>query len=232
MTMTTAKPGPGRPAAARAAIIAALERCPYPLGATHGWLVENAGIGAECLKATVYKMVLAGSIFSVPRFKHSRYFLDAAMRDAALPAVLDLFAEDARKQSEIAREGMRRRDARRCEARKKRRAEKRAAMPVKVKAERLPEPPRPAKEAKQAQATKPTKHVRAAAPKPKPATTAVGAPVTIARTKAPKWTDMPAIRPAHVRVQRISGCPAVTRYEPEPGHVGEFSRAGIGRYTD
>jgi len=79
------------------------------------------------------------------------------------------------------------------------------------------------RKAAKAAAPKPAK------PKPKPG---VDAPVTISRTKAPKWSDMPAIRPASVKVQKVSGCPAVTRYEPEPGHVGEFSRAGIGRYVD
>jgi len=78
------------------------------------------------------------------------------------------------------------------------------------------------------------KAAKAASPKPakqkpKPG---VDAPVTIARPKSVKWADMPAVQPSHVKKQVISGCPATTRYEPPPGYVGEFSRAGIGRYVD
>jgi HAMP domain-containing protein len=187
----------GRKPTARAPISAALAACTDPLGATHGWLIEQTGADAGCLKATVHRMVAAGEIFAIKRFKDSRYFLSADQRDAAAPAVLGFFAalDQQRRQRQL--ESQRRRDKARAKARYTPRAKMapeiaeaaRAAERDRRQAKRPQKPPKPPKPPKTA-APKPATPKVAKPPAPKPAAKRANVTITVNRTRA--WWDASA----------------------------------------
>lgn len=58
---------------------------------------------------------------------------------------------------------------------------------------------------------------------PKPAK-AIPAGVQVKRPAAVKFKDAQAIVPAHVRVQRLPGCPTHSRFEPPTWFKGDFQR--------
>lgn len=47
-----------------------------------------------------------------------------------------------------------------------------------------------------------------------------------------KRADIPAVIPPHVQVQRLPGCPARTRFQPDVGFVGDWLKLGVGRYLE
>jgi hypothetical protein len=222
MTMRT-----GRSANNRAAIRRAMSECNEPLGATHAWLVEKTGMDPALLKQTTYKMNKDGVLWSVNRYGKSHYFATPEARDATEPAVLEHFkaeaaaqalktlqARRARDRARSARRVAQRRAMRELENEMKRRryaeqAEIRAAAKARVKASR---------EAKKAEAKtakpKRPKFKDIVISQPKPAKAEVAARL--------KWADQEPVIPPGVKVQRVPGCPARTRFEPPAWFRGEW----------
>ncbi len=124
----------GRPGIHRDAILAALATCTEPMGATYAWLLTATGIDRMLLKATLYKMALAGAIFASPRFKNSTYFLTAEARDAGQPIADAHFAALSAQVKAAALDRIRARDRERPKVRT-----------AKLAAARPPRQPKPPK---------------------------------------------------------------------------------------
>ena len=208
----------GRPGIHRDAILAALATCTEPMGATYAWLLTATGIDRMLLKATLYKMTLAGAIFASPRFKNSTYFLTPEARDAGQPIADAHFAALSAQVQAAALDRIRARDRARSKARTAAMAAARPPRQPKPPKVKEPKPPKiRAQRARTEREQKPT-NLFACRPSAKP-------------PKAIR-ADLPIVIPAGLQIKRVPGCPTRTRYQPEPGFVGVWLKLGVGRYLE
>ncbi len=210
----------GRPGIHRDAILAALATCTEPMGATYAWLLTATGIDRMPLKATLYKMALAGAIFASPRFKNSTYFLTAEARDAGEPIAVAHFAALSAQVKAAALDRIRERDRARSKVRTAKLAAARPPRqpkPPKIKAPKPPKPPKAAKDKSRARTKVFGHRSRKALKEP------------LAKCMRP---DLPVITPPGVKPVLYPGCPTRTRYQPEPGFTGAWLKLGVGRYLE
>jgi hypothetical protein len=206
----------GRPSPTQDAICEALAAGPE-LGMTLVEIREATGRKAQQTANTLKFMLGAGTLFWVKAKPRSRYFLTEAAAEAARPAVLA--AEKALRLEKRRASIKRHQESRR---------ERRAADP-----NRKP-PGRPRKTAQEKAAT--TKHKAEGGHcwKRVPAQASAAEMPLLVPSSAPRKVRAPAgppvvIWPEHVKVKE-SPPKKDMRFAPDEGFVGEFVKAGIGRY--
>ncbi len=199
----------------RAAALCAIQASVSPSGETYADLRAATGLPERKLSGALSGLTRLALVFTVDLGKFSRYVATAALRDAGREMVLAdhrrQVLENRRRNERAARERKKQLYAASPELRaadSKRRKASRDAEQAKKKAEPKPK------------AAKPKPFVKPSQPKP----------VNRAPDARKKWAEQEPIVPAHVRVQRCPGYTGVSRYRPDVGFLGEFLRAGVGRY--
>lgn len=202
----------GRPNIIRAAVLREVQTSLAPLGISHNAVMAATGLSARKVSGALSGMARTGLIFAVELNKFGRYFATAQQRDAAKPEVIAGHRREvlANLRKNEAKGNARKREQYAADA------SVRAAAKARVTAQR----------AKKASA--PARPERAAEPKPqhvRPVVTAAAKPAT-------KRADLPAVIPEGLQKQVIPGCPTRTRFQPEPGFIGDWRRLGVGRYLE
>jgi hypothetical protein len=171
-------------------------------------LREITGLPSDLTDVALREMRQRGVVFALGTNPDMHYFATAERRDAVADEFPAYIAKVKADRLEARKEAMRRRARERYhnDAAERERVIKRARATTKRKTE-------------ERRASKPGKElVRPSKP----------APVNKARER---WAAQKPITPPGVKVQHLPGCPSRGRFEPPPSFRGEFTNAGIGRYT-
>ncbi len=200
-----------RPNLYRATVLRELQASASQLGLKCTDLTVTTNLPTRKVTGALSGLIRDKQIFSINLGRFSRYFATAEQREAGCEAVL---AEHKRQVLEN-----KRKNERAARARKKALYQSSPEFLARDIRKAPVKAPKPAREPKPAKAVK--------APK-----LAQPRPVNRENLARRKWAEQTPIVPPHVKPIDCGGFKGITRFDPAPGHFGEFTRAGIGRYLD